>query len=271
MSTITAPTTTRHDSTSNTEPACSSETPQRLDGLDLCRGIVLAMVLIDHIDLLVYQGGFFSKWTWMGLGFSDAAEGFVFLSGFSFGLVYTSRLAHKGFVSCQRRIIARCFSIYVAYLLTVATIVLLQYLVPAHPYMTDLHRIAEVLMASACLTYQPFAVCVLGVYIAILAWMPVLLLIGQRSWWLVFGLSFGAYVAVQCWPDLNLPSYRGDGWYFNPFAWQFLFVIGMYFGQRKRTGYSTSIPHPGWLLVAVLTLLFSFVVKKVPNEMLGDC
>ena len=50
------------------------------------RGIALYMIIVDHIpnDPL-------NRFTYSRLGFSDAAEIFVFLSGISCGIVFLSR------------------------------------------------------------------------------------------------------------------------------------------------------------------------------------
>lgn len=52
----------------------------RLHSVDLIHGFALVIVLLDLIDLWARPVGFFRDWTLMGLGFSDAAEGFVFRS-----------------------------------------------------------------------------------------------------------------------------------------------------------------------------------------------
>src|SRR5262245_25027571 len=79
------------------------------------------MVLLDHIDWI---GGadLFGAWTLMGLGFSDAAEVFVFLSGYTCGWVYTPRLIRKGWCPCQKKVLWRALQIYVAFLMTASAI-----------------------------------------------------------------------------------------------------------------------------------------------------
>jgi hypothetical protein len=42
---------------------------------------------------------------------------------------------------------------------------------------------------------------------------------------LLFIASATAYVAVRV-TGINLPAWTGEGWFFNPFAWQLLFMIG---------------------------------------------
>ena len=55
--------------------------------IDFFRGLALIIVLVDHVERMngiEYVRG----WTPTSLGFSDAAEGFIFLSGYVFGMVY---------------------------------------------------------------------------------------------------------------------------------------------------------------------------------------
>ena len=92
--------------------------PARLVWLDSLRGLVLTMVLVDHVDDVIVDHDFFTRWTLKGLGLSDAAEAFVFLAGFTFGWVYSPRLDRDGFWICQTRVLLRAIRIYAAMLLT---------------------------------------------------------------------------------------------------------------------------------------------------------
>jgi hypothetical protein len=60
-----------------------------------------------------------------------------------------------------------------------------------------------------------------------------LCVISDRIWkWLPLLLSVGLYAAVL-YTGVNLPTWPVEGrWYFNPFAWQLLFVLGAWFGRR---------------------------------------
>ena len=61
--------------------------------LDFFRGVALICIFIDHIpeDYLNY-------FTLSAIAFSDAAEVFIFISGFTASLVYGRVLATRGFV-----------------------------------------------------------------------------------------------------------------------------------------------------------------------------
>ena len=42
---------------------------------------------------------------------------------------------------------------------------------------------------------------------------------------MLLGISFAVYLVVRV-TGLNMTGWTGHDWYFDPFAWQFLFMIG---------------------------------------------
>ncbi len=100
---------------------------------------------------------------------------------------------------------------------------------------------------------------ILPLYIALLAWFPVLVWLMQRHPALALGASLALYAAARA-TGLNLPSYpNDDGWFFNPFAWQILFSIGALLGHRSSRG--VALPRSRWLVAAALLYaLFALVV-----------
>ena len=55
--------------------------------IDFFRGLALYMVVVDHIG-----GDPLGKFTYQAVGFSDAAEIFIFISGMACGIAYSSLL-----------------------------------------------------------------------------------------------------------------------------------------------------------------------------------
>src|SRR5260370_15618533 len=80
--------------------------------LDLFRGLALWLIFIDHVspDLL-------SWFTIRSYGFSDAAEIFIFISGYTAAFVYGRSLLESGFVIAAARILRRGWQIYAAHIL----------------------------------------------------------------------------------------------------------------------------------------------------------
>jgi hypothetical protein len=80
--------------------------------IDLFRGLALWLIFIDHVspDIL-------SWFTIRSYGFSDAAEIFIFLSGFTAAFVYGRTLFEGGIVIGNARIFRRVWQIYCAHIL----------------------------------------------------------------------------------------------------------------------------------------------------------
>src|SRR5688572_26151708 len=82
--------------------------------LDVLRGAALVMIFATHVPGNVYEGLTLRTW-----GFSDAAEGFVLMSGVSAGLAYGLAFRPGGDASGGlRRVWARAWTLYLAHLLT---------------------------------------------------------------------------------------------------------------------------------------------------------
>src|SRR5438552_3264763 len=60
----------------------------RVDGIDFWRGFILCTIFINHMP-----GNVFENFTFRNVGFSDAAEAFIYLSGVSLALAYGARFA----------------------------------------------------------------------------------------------------------------------------------------------------------------------------------
>src|SRR5450432_3840606 len=82
--------------------------------IDLFRGLALWLIFIDHVspDLLTW-------FTIRSYGFSDAAEIFIFISGYTAAFVYGRAMLQSGFVIAGARILRRVWQIYVAHVFIV--------------------------------------------------------------------------------------------------------------------------------------------------------
>src|SRR5206468_128150 len=81
------------------------------------------------------------------------------------------------------------------------------------------------------LEFQPTFLDILPLYILMLVIFPAILLGLRRQWLMVLIPSALLYLAVQLF-DISVPAYlEGHVWYFNPLAWQFLFVAGAVLGH----------------------------------------
>src|SRR6478735_9429114 len=99
-------------------PAVSLSSNERELRLDLFRGLALWLIFIDHVspDLLTW-------FTIRNYGFSDAAEIFIFISGYTAAFVYGRAMLKSGFVVASARILKRVWQIYAAHILLFAILV----------------------------------------------------------------------------------------------------------------------------------------------------
>ncbi len=230
--------------------AAVAATTGRLAGLDALRGLMLAIVLADHCGGMLAQASFVRQWTLMGLGWSDAAEAFVFLSGFTFGWVYSARIQRHGVWLALRQGMLRTLQIYLAYLVTVMLVWFLHQVGQGVQWRAALATLDGRLSAALLLRDQPYAVGILCLYVVCL---PLTLLgfvaLRRDQGWLLLLISYGCYGLVQVFPRLNLPAEHGV-WFFNPFAWQLLMVGGALLGRASRSGRAVQLPTATWRTIA---------------------
>jgi len=226
---------------------------RRDDRVDFLRGLALIVIFIDHVPK-----NWFEPFTLHAYAFSDAAEVFFFISGFVAALVYGRTMLGKGFVAAAKRVWRRAFVVYRAQLgLLVAVVVLAGIFLAAtgdesfrwifRVYWVFEHPLPYILPALT-LHYQPAYSDILPCYVILLAVFPLALKGLGRNLWLVVAPSFAVWLAVQVF-GLTLWTSTGERWFFNPFAWQFLFVLGAVFGHPALNGRWTWLDSR-WLLWA---------------------
>ncbi len=207
--------------------------------LDFFRGLALIFIFVDHIPENIL-----SYFTIQAVAFFDAAEVFIFISGYTAALVYGQTLVSQGTLYATARILGRAWQLYVAHIfLFVMFIAEVSYTVTTfnNPMYNDEMRVGDFLnephvaiVKALLLEFQPTFLDILPLYILLLVIFPVVLL-GLRSRPLIVLVpSFLLYLLVQA-TDLPVPAYpEGHVWYFNPLAWQFLFIAGAALGLPWR-------------------------------------
>jgi hypothetical protein len=206
--------------------------------LDLFRGLSLLFIFVDHIpnNLLSYV-------TLHSIAFSDAAEVFVFISGYAAATVYSKAFERQGFIAVSGRIYRRVLQLYVAHILTfvvlVAGLCYVALRLQNQTYIEDFgidYFIDEPGAATAkflLLQYQPQFLDILPIYMIFMGVFPLLLLL-LRCWLPLPLMISGALYLLTLSFGWQLHSYPdNEAWYFNPLAWQFLFVIGATVGYAR--------------------------------------
>ena len=234
--------------------------------LDFFRGVALIFIFIDHIPENIL-----SYFTLEALGFFDAAEVFIFISGFTAALVYGRRLVEKGALYATAQVLRRAWQLYVAHVfLFVIFIAEVSYTATTfkNPMYNEEMRVADFLdephvavVQALLLQFQPTFLDILPLYILMLVIFPVVLLGMQRHPLLVILPSAALYIAVQVF-SISVPAYpEGHVWYFNPLAWQFLFVSAALLGHARMRG-QTTLPWSRILFpAAVVIFAAAFLIK----------
>jgi hypothetical protein len=236
--------------------------------IDFFRGLALFMILVDHV-----AADPISRFTFQRFGFSDAAEIFVFLSGISCGIVYFHVLARRGWTGFMAAVKRRTMLIYGYYVLSSIVIILL--LQAASPLIKNAGAIDQsfillrddplsAIWSTIFLISPPDLPGILVLYIVLTPIVIPLFLMGAaRNAVLTLAASGFIWTISQIYSDL-LP-HLADHSYFNPFAWQFLFSIGMFIGIRYDFDWSglRSTPIFGWLLVAAWVIVIGSFLYRI--------
>jgi len=230
--------------------------------LDLFRGLALWLIFIDHVspDLLTW-------FTIRSYGFSDAAEIFIFISGYTAAFVYGRALVDSGLVIATARILRRVWQIYAAHVLLFTFVVAEVSWIAVgldKPFYAEEMAITPFLkdpgismVQGLLLRYRPLNMDVLPLYIVLMLFLPLIL---SAIWWsgnLTLAMSIGLY-ALSWWYDLHFTAYPSGFWSFNPFAWQLLFVFGAWcaLGGARKMSRVLSSPITLWISVAYLFAAF---------------
>jgi hypothetical protein len=198
--------------------------------LDFFRGVANWWIFVDHIPNNIVN------WlTPRNYGFSDAADLFVFISGYTAAFVYARMMLQRGFLIGASRLFRRVWQIYVAHvMLFVIYVAEIGWLATRYddPALVRefnvfgfMHDPFTTLYEGLILKFKPVNLDVLPLYIVLMALFPPILWMMLRRRDLVLALSVLLYFAARHF-GWNLPSYPTGVWYFNPFCWQLLFVFG---------------------------------------------
>ncbi|MBV8294639.1 MAG: OpgC domain-containing protein [Mycobacterium sp.] len=234
--------------------------------LDLFRGLALIFIFIDHIPENVL-----SYFTLQAVQFYDAAEVFIFISGYTAALVYGRTLALFGVFYATAQILRRVWQLYVAHIfLFMIFIAEVSYTVTTfnNPMYNDEMRVADFLwephiaiVKALFLEFQPTFLDILPLYILLLVIFPVILVGLRLQPLLVLIPSFLVYGFVQM-TGASVPAYpEGHVWYFNPLAWQFLFTAGAALGLGLPPFQPRPRPAGALLYAAIAITALGLVIK----------
>ena len=248
--------------------------------LDFFRGLALWFIFLDHIP-----NNAVSWITLRNYGFSDAAEVFVFISGYAATVAYAGVLARRGWLMAAAAILRRVWQLYAAHIMLFVAFTAQIAWFALHKgrgaFLEEMNLLGfiddptRVIVETALLRFRPVNLDVLPLYIVLLAAFPLALPVVLRARWIALALSVLLYVLARR-LDWNLAGYpEGKVWYFDPFAWQLVFMCGAVFAADGRIGerlrpwsrflLPAAIAYLAFAAVIALSWEFSALVRLVPD------
>jgi hypothetical protein len=231
--------------------------------LDFFRGAALLIIFVSHMPdnwLAQYKPGAF--------GFSDSADIFVFVSGYAAALAYRKIFSRSGWFIGTARVVRRVAELYACNLGLFFVIAALciagnRYLDTGVDY-DDLLNITflldhteDALLGLFTLRWVPNYFDILTMYMVVLAMMPLMMLFARLHVALAGIASIALYLGVYLF-GWELPAELAFDrpWFFNPFAWQFMFYTGFFLAA----GWISPPRARRWLTV----LCAAFVILAIP-------
>lgn len=213
--------------------------------IDFFRGLALIFIFWDHVP-----DNPLAQLTVRNFGFSDAAEIFVFLAGYAAILAYGRIARRDGLLVANVRILRRTWVLYVVHIFLLTLLMGIVFVANNHVETRDMIQQMgleyfvgnpqQALADELLLRFKPNLTDPLPLYIVLLLALPLILPLMLRRLEVAVGLSVALYMMVPlC--GWNLRAYEGGGvWYFNPVAWQLLFMLGGACALRAQTTVATA-------------------------------
>lgn len=215
--------------------------PREPNAIDFWRGFALVSIFINHIPGIWYE-----RLTHRNLSISDSAELFVFLAGWSLGLLVGRSDAQKSIPVLGFRLGGRALQIYAAHILISALAIALlaaTALYTANPLILEWHNASaffldptHVQMGIVLLTHQLGYFDILPLYVVLMLVAPAIAVIDRLARPLLVPLSLALYFASLTVP-FTATTWPVEGqWFFNPFTWQAIFVLGFALSRNEGLG-----------------------------------
>lgn len=263
------------DAIASPDPARPPPSPQpppatrsRLWEFDALRGLMLLLMTLTHLPTR------FADATGQPLGFVSAAEGFVMLSAFMAGMVYTKREQQEGGELMAKAFWQRAFKIYLvqaallAFLFSVVALIAVFRHEPAARGLMEfyLENPGTAIVNALLLIYSPPLLDILPMYVIFMVLSPMLLVHGRHYGWTgILALSLVVWFAAQF--NIGRAFYDVIALVFGlkvPFpatgafemlGWQFLWVLGLWLGARYADGADEpGLAFPRWMIGLALLI-----------------
>ena len=227
--------------------------------IDLIRGLSLLMIFVGHATFV------FSEAFQQSRGFSDASELFVMMAGMSAALAYFPLARPFSFRATAAKTLRRAGKLYGIHVALVLVLLLASCApvlknnpaIMATFGLTDFwrdstHLLGEVLL----LQFMPGDLDILPLYVLLLAIIPVVFWLYERSAWLLGAMAAGLWLVAGA-GHLNLVNLAlpTGSWYFDPLSWQLIFTLGILAGIQVKRGQNPFPYHRGLFALALTLVL----------------
>jgi hypothetical protein len=233
--------------------------------VDFFRGLALWWIFTDHVP-----GDVLEHYSLHNYAMCDAAEMFVLLAGYAAGLAYGRTMDRQGYLYAAADTVRRAWTLYIAHIFLfvvfTAQVAYSARLLDRAYYLDEarLDILADspyrALLEALLLRFQPNFLNILPLYVVLLLFFALALPL-LRWPKLLLGGSLALYLVVAL-SGLNMQGWGDQDWYFDPFAWQLLFMIGAVLSYRPPPR-----PRVNWPLdvLSIAVLAFGLVVIFVIN------
>lgn len=232
---------------------------ERKPELDALRGLFLVWMTLTHLPTR------FADFVNQPLGFVSSAEGFVFISALLVGRLYIREWVQNP-ANVRSRLWKRSLKIYGYHLLMLALAFTVVASFAVHTHRAALLNLLDfylqrpkaAIVGSILLLYCPPLLDILPMYVTFLFFTPMMLAAAVRwGWkWIVAASGFvwllaqyGLRDVVHNWvvhiTHLHIPLQETGA--FNLFAWQGVWIVGLWLGAKSATQTEVFRRVPGWL------------------------
>src|SRR5271156_4957069 len=218
--------------------------------LDAARGVMLVWIPLTHLPTAA------SHYVNQPFGFISAAEGFIFLSALFTGRIYYRLADHDGYRAMTLKLWSRTIRLYVYHAFLLAFAFLVAVPIAARGNRPGLHNLLDfyfiagarqAVTEAALLIYRPPLLDILPMYIIFLIFTSAALLLATRiGWkpilWTAFAIwmfaQFGFRQSEHAFMSKIVPTRipLNEMGSFDLWAWQFLWIAGIWLGGRWGRG-----------------------------------